>query len=56
MAAKQSSETLSNLGRASSRKPILGQKEAREEKEMNSDLSRMGEGSRESSHDLNQKD
>ena len=42
-------------GKGKQREANLGQKEAREEKEKKSELSSMGEDSRESSHDLNQK-
>ena len=55
MAAKQSGETDKQRGKSKEQEANLGQKEAREEKEKKSDLSSMGEGSRESSHDLNQK-
>jgi hypothetical protein len=55
MAAKQSSETDNHRGKGKKQEANLGQKEAREEKEKKSELSSMGEGSRESSHDLNQK-
>jgi hypothetical protein len=55
MAAKQSGEKDKQRGKSKEQEPNLGQKEAREEKEKKSDLSNMGEGSRESSHDLNQK-
>jgi len=55
MAAKQSNETDKQRGKAKQQEANLGQKEAREQKEKKSELSSMGEGSRESSHDLNQK-
>jgi len=55
MAAKQSGEKDKQRGTSKEQAPNLGQKEAREEKEKKSDLSNMGEGSRESSYDLNQK-
>jgi hypothetical protein len=55
MAAKQSSETDKQRGKGNQQEANLGQKEAREEKEKKSELSSMGEGSRESSHDPNQK-
>ena len=54
MAAKQSIQTDKQPGKGK-QEANLGQKEAREEKEKKSELSSMGEGSRESSHDLNQK-
>ena len=53
MAVKQPNETEKQRGKQ--QEANLGQKEAREEKEKKSELSSMGEGSRESSHDLNQK-
>ena len=52
---KQSNETDKQRGKAKQQEANLGQKEAREQKEKKSELSSMGEGSRESSHDLNQK-
>ena len=55
MAAKQSSETDNQRGKGKKQEANLGQKEAREEKEKKSELSSMGEGSRESSKDLNRK-
>ena len=55
MAAKQSSQTDKQPGKGKQQEANLGQKEARQEKEKKSGLSRMGEGSRESSHDLNEK-
>ena len=55
MAAKQSSETDKQGGKDKQQEANLGQKAAREEKEKKSKLSRLGEGSRESSHDQNQK-
>ena len=55
MAAKQSSETDKQRGKGKQQEANLGQKEAREEKEKKSELSSLGEGSRESSHDHNQK-
>jgi len=55
MVAKQSNETDKQRGNAKQQEANLGQKEAREEKEKKSELSSLGEGSRESSHDLNQK-
>ena len=55
MVAKQSNETDKRRGKAKQQEANLGQKEAREEKEKKSELSRLGEGSRESSHDQNQK-
>jgi hypothetical protein len=54
MVAKQS-ETDKQLGKAKQQEANLGQKEAREQKEKKSELSSMGEGSRGSNHDLNQK-
>jgi hypothetical protein len=53
MAAKQSSETDKQGGKE--QEANLGQKEVREEKEKKSEFSSLGEGSRESSHDHNQK-
>jgi hypothetical protein len=53
MAAKQPNETDKQRGKGKQQEANLGQKEAREEKEKKSELSSMGEGSRES--DLNQK-
>ena len=56
MAAKQFNETdKQQRGKGKQQEANLGQKEAREQKEKKSELSSMGEGSRESSHDLNQK-
>jgi len=55
MAAKQSGKTDKQGGKDKQQEANLGQKEAREQKEKKSELSSMGEGSRESSHDLNQK-
>jgi len=55
MVAKQSNETDKPRGKAKQQEANLGQKEACEQKEKKSELSSMGEGSRESSHDLNQK-
>ena len=55
MTAKQSSQKDKQSGKGKQQEANLGQKEAREEKEKKSELSSMGEGSRESSHDLNQK-
>jgi hypothetical protein len=54
MVAKQS-ETDKQLGKAKQQEANLGQKEAREEKEKKSELSSLGEGSHEASHDHNQK-
>ena len=54
MAAKQSIQTDKQPGKCK-QDANLGQKEAREEKEKKSELSSMGEGSRESSKDLNRK-
>ena len=55
MATKQSNETDKQRGKGKQQEANLGQKEAREQKEKKSELSSMGEGSCESSHDLNQK-
>jgi len=55
MAAKQSGVTEKQGGKDKQQEANLGQKEAREEKEKKSELSRLGDGSRESSHDHNQK-
>ena len=55
MAAKQSGKTDMQGGKDKQQEANLGQKEAREEKEKKSELSRLGEGSHESSHDQNQK-
>ena len=55
MAAKQSGKTDKQGGKDKQQEANLGQKEAREEKEKKSELSSMGEGSRESSKDLNRK-
>jgi hypothetical protein len=56
MAAKQFNETdKQQRGKGKQQEANLGQKEAREQKEKKSELSSMGEGSCESSHDLNQK-
>ena len=55
MATKQSNERDKQRGKAKQQEANLGQKEAREQKEKKSELSSMGEGSRESSHGLNQK-
>ena len=49
MAAKQSGETDKQGGKDKQQEANLGQKEAREEKEKKSELSRLGEGFRESS-------
>ena len=53
--SEPSNETDKQRGNAKPQEANLGQKEAREQKEKKSELSSMGEGSRESSHDLNQK-
>jgi hypothetical protein len=55
MAAKQSSQTDKQPGKGKQQEANLGQKEAREEKEKKSELSSLGEGSRKSSNDPNQK-
>jgi hypothetical protein len=55
MAVKQPNETEKQRGKGKQQEANLGQKEAREEQEKKSKLSSMGEGSRESSHDRNQK-
>ena len=55
MTAKQTIQKDKQSGTAKQQEANLGQKEAREEKEKKSELSSMGEGSRESSKDLNRK-
>jgi hypothetical protein len=55
MTAKQSSQKDKQSGTVKQQEANLGQKEARQEKEKKSELSNMGEGSRESSHEVNQK-
>jgi hypothetical protein len=55
MTAKQSSQKDKQSGTGKQQEANLGQKEARQEKEKKSELSSMGEGSRESSHEVNQK-
>jgi hypothetical protein len=55
MAAKQSSQSDKQGGKDKQQEANLGQKEAREEKEKKSELSSLSEGSREASHDNNQK-
>ena len=55
MTAKQSSQKDKQSGKGKQQEANLGQKEARQEKEKKSELSSMGEGSRESSKDLNRK-
>jgi hypothetical protein len=55
MTAKQSSQKDKQSGKGKQQEANLGQKEARQEKEKKSELSSMGEGSRESSHEVNQK-
>jgi hypothetical protein len=54
MTAKQAIQKDKQSGTVKQQEANLGQKEARQEKEKKSELSNMGEGSRESSH-LNQK-
>ena len=55
MAVKQPNETEKQRGKGKQQEANLGQKEAREEKEKKSELSSLGEGSHEASHDHNQK-
>jgi len=55
MTAKQSSQKDKQSGTVKQQEVNLGQKEARQEKEKKSELSNMGDGSRESSHEVNQK-
>jgi hypothetical protein len=54
MTAKQAIQKDKQSGTVKQQEANLGQKEARQEKEKKSELSNMGEGSRESSH-VNQK-
>jgi hypothetical protein len=55
MTAKQFIQKDKRSGTAKQQEANLGQKEARQEKEKKSELSSMGEESRESSHEVNQK-